>query len=169
MKTIQYKVYRRVNGTPWHIFDTSSYKRPSFENLTDTWSGSGVNGEIDMPTMAQLGSTEIELGFKNVNDNAYVLYGQELQEIEVRWVVDEVDPKTGKIKMVAKKDIVKFYPKGLDGGSVEVNAPNEGTLKGEAIYFKHIENGRALIEVDKLGNVFKIKGVDYAASIREAL
>lgn len=168
-KTIQYKIYRRSNGVAQYVDDTTSYKRPALESLSDTISGAGINGEIDLPTIAQLASMEIELAFKNVNDKATALFGQETQEIEARWVTDVLDSKSGSITHEAKKDIVKFIPKSLDMGNIEVNAGNEGSITGEVLYFKHIVNGRALVEIDKLANVFKINGVDYAASIREAL
>lgn len=168
-KTIQYAIYNRKNGKADFITDTSSLKRPSIEAMTDTIKGAGIMGEIDLPTMGQLSAMEYEITFKNANKKAIELFGQETQHIEVRWVTDVLDTTTSKVTVKANKDIIKGVPKKIDLGSIEGNSNNEATLPLEILYFKHIQDGETLIEIDKLNNVFIINGVDYMAKIREAL
>ena len=66
-KTVQYAVYSRDGGSPAYVQDTTTVTRPSLEFLTDTLSGAGINGEIDMPTYAQLGSMTYEIGLRRTN------------------------------------------------------------------------------------------------------
>jgi P2 family phage contractile tail tube protein len=168
-KVIQYSVYDRTSGKAEFICDTSSYKRPSLETLTDTVKGAGIMGEIDLPTLGQLASMEIEIGFKNSNEKAVDLFSQKTHEIETRWVTDALNTKNANMKTVAHKEIVKCISKKLDLGNIEANAANEATLTAEAIFYKYIIDGKAMIEIDKLNNVFKINGKDYAEQIRQAL
>ena len=168
-KVIQYAIYDRTGGKPEFICDTSSVKRPSLEPMTETMKGAGIMGEIDLPTITQIGALEYEISFKRVNKKAVSMFGQETQHLELRWVTDVLDTTNAKIGTCANKDIIKAIPKKLDLGSVEGNAANEGTVTLEILYFKHIQDGETLIEIDKLNNVLIINGKDYAKEIREAL
>lgn len=168
-KTVQYAIYDRTNGRPDFICDTSSYKRPSIEMLTDSVKGAGIMGEIDLPTPGQIGPLEMEIAFKNSNKKAIDLFSQKSHDLEIRWATDVLDSSNGSVKISAKKDIIKCIPKKLDLGNIETNASNEGSLAAEIIYFQHIIDGESVIEIDKLNNVFKINGVDYSSTIRQAL
>lgn len=168
-KTIQYSIYDRTEGKAEFIADTTSLKRPSIEMLTDTIKGAGIMGEIDYPALAQLAAMEYEISFKTTNKKAIALFGQKTHHLETRWVTDVLDSATGNVGIRANKDIIKGVPKKIDLGSVEGNSNNEATLPLEVLYFKHIQDGETLIEIDKLNNVFIINGVDYAKELREAL
>jgi len=168
-KTIQYAIYDRTSGKPEYVGDTASYKRPSLEMLTDTIKGAGIMGEIDFPTLGQLGAMEAEISFKKSNKKAVELFGQKSHDLEIRWVVDALDSSDASIKAEANKEIIKCLSKKLDLGNIETNATNEGTLTVEILYYQYIINGESVVEIDKLNNVFKINGVDYASQIRQAL
>ncbi len=168
-KTLQYKIYNRTSGKAEFVADTTSYKRPDIEVMTESISGGGIAGEIDMPTLGQLSSMEIEIGFKRANKKAVELFAQKTQDIEVRWVTDVIDTAGAIVSTCANKDIIKAIPKKLSLGNIETNSTNEASVPLEVIYIKHIQDGEALFEIDKLNNIFIVNGVDYAKKIREAL
>ena len=168
-KTINYNIYDRTNGRPEYVGDTTSYKRPSLELLTDSIKGAGIMGEIDLPSPAQLGSMEVEISARKTNSKLIELFGQKSHSLEIRWAADTLDTSAGTTKVEANKEIIKGVPKKLELGNVESGAANEASLTLEVLYYQHIVDGISLIEIDKLNNVFKIKGVDYAAGIRDAL
>lgn len=168
-KTIQYAVYNRSSGSSKFVGDTTTVTRPNLELLTDTISGAGILGEIDMPTIAQLASMIYEIALRKQNDDAISLFEQKTQEIEVRWVSDLVDSASGNSSVIANKDIVKGRPKSISGGSIENNTTNETTVALEVFYLKHIQNGITKYEIDKLNNVFIINGIDYGKIIRDNL
>ena len=169
-KTIQYSIYDRTEGgKPEFVTDTTSLKRPSLETLTETIKGAGIAGELDLPTLGQLASMTYEIGFKRSNKKAVTFFGQKLQHFETRWVTDVLDSENGKVVHSANKEIVKAIPKSLDLGSLEGNTANETTVAMEVTYYKFIQDGVTLLEIDKLNNVFIVDGWDYAAPLREAL
>lgn len=168
-KTIQYAVYNRDNGTPKFIQDTTNITRPSLEYLTDTISGAGIMGELDMPSLAQLSSMTYEIALRRTNAASVQLFAPGSHEIETRWVTDVIDSSTGNVRVAACKEIVKGNAKSLDNGTLENNASQDGTVSLEVTYYKLIQDGETLIEIDKLNNVFVVMGVDYAAQIRENL
>lgn len=169
-KTIQYSIYDRTSGgKPTFITDTTSIKRPSLEIMTESMKGAGIAGEIDLPSMGQLGALSYEIGFKRTNKEAVKLFEQKTQHLETRWVTDVLDATDSKLGTCANKEIVKGIPKSLDLGSLEGNSANEATVTLEILYYKFIQDGVTLIEIDKLNNVFIVNGTDYAKKLREAL
>ena len=168
-KTIQYSIYNKNDGKSTLITDSASVKRPSIENMTETIKGTGIMGEIDFPTLLQIAAMEYEISFKSASKEAIDLFAQKTQSLEIRWATDYLDTETSKVSIRANKDIIRGVPKKIDLGSIETNSGNEATLPLEVLYFKHIQDGETLIEIDKLNNVFIINGVDYAKGLREAL
>ena len=168
-KTIQYSVYNRDSGKPKLVGDTSSYTRPSIEALTDTVKGAGLMGEIDLPTLGQIGSMECELAFNKTNTEFIQLAAPKAHKIEVRWVTDILDSAKASIGIEANKEIMTVIPKTAELGDIESNETNEATITFEVLYYQYIVAGKSVLEIDKLNNVYKVNGVDYTAKIRSAL
>ena len=168
-KTIQYAVYDRTNGVAKYIEDTASYTRPEIAMMSDGVSGAGIMGEIDLPTLGQVDSMEMAIALNNTNPKAIAMFAPGAHTAEVRWATNVLDSATGQSRVQAKKDIIKYLPKNLSLGDVENNETNEGELTGEVLTFQHIIDGKTVIKIDKLNNVFIVNGVDYSAAIRSAL
>lgn len=168
-KTLQYAVYDRTGGRAQFVEDTTAVARPNVELLTDTIKGAGILGEIDLPTFGQIGSMTYEVTLRRTNPRAVALSSPGMHELEVRWVTDIINSATGKAGTCANKDIVKGIYKKTDGGSLENNTAQETTIGFEIVYFKHIQDGRTTVEIDKLNNVFAVDGVDYLSGIRAGL
>lgn len=168
-KTINYSVYARIDGQMKYLNDTTNLQLPSIEHLTDTIKGAGIMGEIDWPSYCQVGSMTFTPGFRIDGVDAAALSAPIAQEFEVRWVTDKFDSANISIGTDAHKVIMKTIPKKYDPGKIEPGATMDGSSDFEVVYYKKILNGDALIEIDKLNNVYKVNGVDYAASIRDAL
>ena len=168
-KTLQYAVYDRTEGRAQFVQDTTTVTRPSIELLTDTIKGAGILGEIDMPALGQIGSLNYEIGLRRTNPRAVALFAQKTHELEVRWVTDVVDSNNAKIGTSANKDIFKGVSKKMEGGTLENISAQETTLGFEVVYFKHIQDGKTMVEIDKLNNVLIVDGIDYAKEIRDNL
>lgn len=168
-KTIQYALYDRTNGRPKHIADTRTYTRPPISLMTDTFAGAGIMGEIDLPTWGQIQSMEGSLAFKTSDKDSIDLFSPKVHEIEARWVTDALDTSNIVMGTKAHKEIIKYYPKSADLGTIETNTSNEYSLTYEILYYKYIVDGYTVMEIDKLNSVFKVNGVDYYAQIRDSL
>ena len=168
-KTIQAAIYDRTDGKATYVDDSATYKRPDIEMITDGFSGLGIMGEIDLPTLAQVGGMEGEIGFTNSSKRSTALFAPGSHIIEARWVTNVLDTSTGKSSVVAHKEICTILPKNLGLGDIEPNEANEPSLTYEIIAYEYICNGESLIKIDKLNNVFMVNGVDYSKQIRDAL
>ena len=168
-KTIQYSIYDRTSGSAKYVDDTATYTRPEIAMLTDGISGAGIMGEIDMPSLGQLDSMEIEIALNKTNERAVAMFAPGAHTVEVRWVTNVLNTATGSSHIQANKEIVKYVPKTLSMGDIENNETNEGPLTGEVLTYQYIIDGKTVIKIDKLNNVFIVNGVDYSAAIRSAL
>ena len=168
-KTIQYSIYDRTDGTAKYVDDTATYKRPDIEMLTDGFTGAGIMGEIDLPTLGQIGGMEGEMTFNRTNQKVVALFSPGSHIIEARWVTNVLDTATGASKIQANKEIITLLPKSLSLGDIEGNETNESTMTYEVVAYEYIIDGKSMIKIDKLNNVFIVNGKDYSAQIRDAL
>lgn len=168
-KTIQYAIYDRTSGSTKFVEDTSSYTRPEIAMMSDGISGSGIMGEIDLPTIGQIDSMEIEVALNKTNERAIAMFAPGAHTMEVRWATNVLNTSTGSSAVQANKEIIKYLPKTLSLGDIENNETNEGTLTGEVLTYQYIIDGKTVIKIDKLNNVFIVNGTDYSSAIRSAL
>lgn len=168
-KTIQYAIYDRTSGSAKFVEDTQSYTRPEIAMMTDGFSGAGIMGELDLPTLGQLDSMEIEVALNKTNEKAVAMFAPGAHTMEVRWVTNVLNTANGNSEIQANKEIIKYLPKTLSLGDIENNETNEGTLTGEVLTYQYIIAGKTVIKIDKLNNVFIVNGKDYSSAIRSAL
>ena len=169
-KTIQYSVYdKTVKGKTTYVDDTATYKRPDLEMLTDGFTGAGIMGEIDLPTLGQIGSMEGELSFNRTNKKVIKLFAPGSHKIEVRWATNVLNTANGNSAVQANKEILTILPKNLSLGDIEGNETNESSMTYEILVYEYFIDGKSVIKIDKLNNVFKVNGVDYSEQIRKAL
>lgn len=165
-KTVNYSVYDRTDGGRVFLQDTKSVKRPDIEFQSDTIKGPGMLGEIEMPTLAQVNSLSHEINLRRETVETAGLMEPKIHEMEIDWTTDAMDAENKKLVAVANKEIIRYLPKKFSAGSLEGGTSEDGTLSVEDLYYKRIQDGDVLYEIDKLNNVCIINGVDYAADIR---
>lgn len=166
-KVIDYTVYVRDNGKATKIPDTTSVTLPSIEKLTDTIKGSGIIGEIDVPTYGQIGSMETEVATRTTNDKFGLLITA--NELEYRWVTDVLDPSSGKVSVVAHKAFLKVINKKAEEGKLETGSAQDGSVSYEVIAYKRIINGNEIINIDKLNGIFSVNGINMFDNISQYL
>lgn len=164
-KTINYRLYNLSNGKREILQDTKTVKRPDIEYTSDTIKGPGLLGEIDMPTLAAVSSMSHEIGLRRETVDSANLMAPEIHSLELDWDTDVLNPTSGKIEVSHNKEIIKCLPKSFSPGSIEGNTSEDGTLKVEDLYYKRIQDGQALDEIDKLNGKLMINGVDYTGQI----
>ncbi len=168
-KVIEYSVYAKFDGVLFFVGDTTEITLPSIENLTDKISGAGILGEIDMPVTGQVGAMEFSMGFRNTTLSLAKLYAPGVQEVEVRWLVDQVDKGSGVVTKQAHKAFIRGMSKKMDEGKVQKNNSMDSSYSMEVLYYNRTLGGRSVLEIDKLNNVFAVDGVDYMKDVRDAL
>jgi|GEM_PF-981896 len=168
-KTINYNVYRRDSGKAKLINDTSSLQLPSIEMITDTMKGSGIMGEIDMPTPGQIASMVFTMNIKASNEDSAYLITPGLIRLEARWVTDSMDTTSGKSAHVANKAFITGYLKKFDEGKVETGAATDGSYEYEVTAYQRIMNGKEILHINKFTGDYIINGKNYGKELQAAL
>lgn len=166
-KTIDFSVYVRDSGSADKIGNTTDITLPSIEKITDTIKGSGILGEIDMPTLGQLSSMETEISVR-VSDEKFATLAA-ASNLEYRWVTDAYNTSNGKARVVANKAFLTVANKKADEGKIESGASQDGSVSFEVIAYKRICDGKEIINVDKLNGIYKINGKDMFSDISQYL
>lgn len=169
-KTVQFRL-RATNpsGVLELLDDNSDIQLPSIEKLTDTIKGSGIMGEIDFPSFAQLGS--MTLTINNRADNAQYASLSRPGEIkfEIVWVVDVLDTNNVSLGLQQNKVFLTGLSKKYDPGKIDVNSGADGSSEFEVIYYRKIIDGKEVLLIDKFNYKYVVNGVDYASALRTAL
>lgn len=165
-KTINYAVYIRDSGTPNKILDTTEVELPPIEFMTDSIKGSGILGEVDLPTW-NLKSMAVKISLRASNEDTGALMSA--TDIELRWVTDVFDTNNIKTGVNAHKAFIKCLPKKLEEGKIAMGEASDGSLEFEAYAYKRTVNGKEIINIDKFNNVLIINGKNLLADVQSAL
>lgn len=162
-KTIAYNVYSNKLLVP----DTTEVELPEIEYLTDTISGAGILGEIDLPTLSQIGSMTTTVSFRSSNSKTIEMLKN--SDLEIRWVSDCIDTSTGNTSTVANKAFMKVKLKKFAEGKIAGGAAQDGSYEYEVLAYRRIVDGAEMLNIDKLNNVYKINGIDQISDITKNL
>lgn len=169
-KTIQYRLKAtNTSGALENIDDTANVTLPSIEKMTDTQSGSGIMGEIDMPTFAQIGSLVFTISNRADTPQYSMLSRPGEIKFELVWVIDLFDTAGAKIGIQQHKMFMSGVNKTYSMGNVEVNAGADGSSEFEIYYLRKIIDGKEVLLIDKYNFKYVVHGVDYTSNILTAL
>lgn len=162
-KTIAYNVYAGKYQVP----DTTEVELPSVEMLTDTISGAGILGELDLPTFGQIGSMTCTVSFRASNEKTVDML--RTNSLEVRWVSDSIDTSNASATTVANKAFMKVKLKNFEEGKIANGSAQDGSYEYEVLSYRRIIDGAEILNIDKLNNVYKINGIDQIHDITKNL
>lgn len=168
-KTIEYRIQAEIDGRDKYIANTTDVSLPDIEPMTDTIKGAGIMGEIDWPSLCQIGSMTFGFGARSISRDAAKLNAPEAQRMTVRWVTETVNTSKMQSEMLSHKAIVVGIPKKTSRGKVEKGNAMDTSYEFEVIYYREFVDGRETIYVDKFNNIYRVDGVNYAEAIENAL
>lgn len=151
------------------LLGTADIELPSIEYLTDTIKGSGIAGEVNMPTMGMTSSMEVKINWRTINGDLTELMAPRAHDLEFRGAQAHYDSATGRIQQIPAVIKVRVLPKSGEIGKFETGATTGSSNKMECVYLKVDINGAVKIEIDKFARVFRINGADYMEDVRLAL
>lgn len=142
---------------------------PNLESMSETISGAGIAGEIDMPTPGHFGAISIEIPFRTLYDQSFSLLSPRGRIITLRASQSSWSSTEGKLVNKGLKITLKTIPKGLDLGTIGVGKPTGSTNSLEVLYIKVELDGKTLLELDKLNYIFVVNGEDILKDVRNQI
>jgi P2 family phage contractile tail tube protein len=142
---------------------------PSFEAMTETISGAGLAGEVDMPVLGHFGSMSVEISWRTMTTDATRLSQQTAQYLDMRGSIEQYEERTGAITTMPMKVAVITVPKSLNLGNLNVGTSSDSSNEFECSYIKVWLGGKEVVELDKFNYIYRVHDVDYLASVRRDL
>ncbi|MFD0710636.1 phage major tail tube protein [Paenibacillus sp. GCM10027626] len=163
-KLNNFTVFR--NGSQW--LGNSDIVLPNLEPKTDTLSGAGLGGEIESPTIGHFGSMTCTLNWRTVSREAIELL-QDANTLDFRGAQQVYNPTNGQIDSVGIRVTVKAMAKNVTLGNFAPAAATETSTELEVTYIKIWQDGKVVVEIDKLNFVYRVNGKDLMEKIRKQL
>ncbi|MFG6383464.1 MAG: phage major tail tube protein [Lachnospiraceae bacterium] len=141
---------------------------PDFEAITETLSGPGIIGEIDDPTLGHFQSMEMEIPFRTMDKDLFILSNDiSSVTITLRGAIQYTINSSGATALKPMRVVVRGKNKGLTGGKAKQGSGTGSSIKLEILYIL-IEIGKVVeIELDKLNAVYRVHGKDLLEKVRK--
>jgi P2 family phage contractile tail tube protein len=165
-QNINFRVY---NGENQDLLGIAEVTLPNFEAMTETVSGAGIAGEIDMPVLGHFGSMTVELSWRTMTSDAVTLSEQKAHRLDLRGSIEQYDEQSGDIASIPMKIALVTIPKGLNLGNLNVGTGSDSSTELECVYIKVWLDGKESVELDKFNYIYRVNGVDYLESVRRDL
>jgi uncharacterized protein len=138
-------------------------------NLTATFKGAGVPGEIDVPVQCHFQAMSVVLNWHTVTDDATFLFWQDGINLEI-WAAHQYHETTeNRIIHHGWRYILGLLPKGLNFGTLEVGAVAGASTEHEVMDMRVLFNDREMFVLDKGNFVNRVDGHDFGAPIRQLI
>ena len=164
-KLVNYEVFKE--GT--RKLGMADVTLPDIDYKTETLSGAGIGGEIDMPTLGQTNGMETSISWRTLNEDVTELLEQKAHDLEFRGANQHYDAATGKFRVQAVKVNIRGVPKKGGLGKLEPASRSDSENVLETLYLKVTIDGEKKVEIDKLNYIHFVNGTDYLAEVRQAL
>ena len=157
-KVIAYNIY--TNGVKLGV--TGKVDTPEFKMKTSTMSGAGVGGEIEVPT-------EHEIPLTLLGEDLAELLQQGMDVQLIYRGATQCALKSGGFATKQLRIVEGGIVKGFKGGSLEAGSQMEASVTLETVRYKMENAGEELIAIDKLNNIYRVKGKDMLAELNKMI
>lgn len=143
---------------------------PSIQYMTDTQSGAGIMGEIDMPTIGMTQSTEVSIEWNELTKAFSGLVGnRDGVSLEFRGAIDHVDEKLNRKVIVPVFVAIAGFTKSAELGTLTPGSKSSPSMTVECWRVKITIDGVVTTHINKYANIFVVNGEDIYSEVRAAL
>lgn len=140
---------------------------PDFEPSSETVTGAGILGEIDDPTVGYFGNQEIEIPFRVLDKEAVDMMDMtKAIQLEIRGAQQTTDSE-GNIEFCPMRVVVRGRSGKLAMGKVKAGSTMDTKITLTVLYILIELEGKPVLELDKMNEVYKVNGKDVLAKVKE--
>jgi len=163
-KINKYNVYAKGNKL---LGRGDEMELPKFETPGETVSGAGILGEIDDPTVGYFTNQTMDVPFRVLDQAAVdMLDMTKAVQLEIRGAQQTTD-SYGNIVFRNMRVVVRGRSNSFTPGKLKNGSTMDTAISISILYILIELDGESMVELDKLNEVFKIRGVDMLAEIKE--
>ena len=161
----RFKVYR---GGKQLIGIAGELNLPKITNLVESLEGAGVGGNMDVSVIGMIENMELELTFDTVCGDLFsVIDPTESENITINGALQGMDSGTRKAGFVDLSVIVAGQTKEFNPGTVKAGGKMGSSVTMTLDYYKLILDGKTMVEIDRMGDVYTINGKDVLKEVRD--
>lgn len=162
-KIADFNVYSNGNKL---IGVTGEVTLPDLVQKSESISGPGILGEIDVPSIGQYESLEQTIPFRTIHTKMFEhMNPKTAVDLTLRGAIQVLDGE-GNTKFVGLRVVMRGLQKGFKPGKVAAGSPMDSELSFELTYLMIEVDGQNEFELDKLNTVLKIHGKDVLAEVK---
>ena len=140
---------------------------PDLEPKTETVSGSGLLGEIDVPIVGQFGNIAQEIKFRCINKDFFSMIDPtQPVELVLRGDVQMLDGN-GVISHVGARIVYRGIPAKMAIGTFKQGGAMDSSITLNLTYIKVELDGKEKLELNKVSPAFRVNGKDMLAPIKQ--
>ena len=140
---------------------------PDFEPSSDTVTGAGILGEIDDPTIGYFANQEIEVPFRVLDREAVDMMDMtRAAPLEIRGAQQTTNSE-GDIEFRPMRVVVRGRSGKLAMGKVKAGSTMDTKITLTVLYILIELEGKPVLELDKMNEVYKVNGKDVLAKVKE--
>lgn len=165
-QNINFKVYDSESN---ELLGIAEVNLPEVTAMSETISGAGLAGEVDMPVIGHIQAMSATLNWRTLTKEATRLNAPKAHKLDLRGSVQNYDPGNGTKGTYAVKHSVVVIPKNLNLGNLNVGTTADTASEFELPYIKTLIGNEEVLELDKFNYIYRVHGVDYLESVRRDL
>ena len=140
-----------------------------FEYMTESVTGLGLAGEIDLPVIGHFKSLTLKLKWNTLCPEAIELMEPKAHQLQIYASIQNWEADDGTFSPVPCRVNCKATPKKGGAGKFEPGKKMEPESEFEMTYLKMQVNGKGIVEIDKISMICNINGTDYLSTVRSQL
>ena len=147
---------------------------PDFEPSSETVTGAGILGEIDDPTVGYFSNQELEIPFRLLDkETADMMDMTKAVQLEIRGAQQTTNTEglttyqLNFLRLLCMRVVVRGRGGKLTTGKVKAGSSMDTKITLTTLYILIEVDGKTVVELDKLNEVYKVNGVDVLAKIKE--
>lgn len=161
-----YKVY---DGESNEYYGIASIELPELTKATVDLKGSGIIGTISAPIEFSLDSMSATLNFRTLSASAVNFIAPGKKSFVLVFLNQETDISTLAPVFKGYRILLEGKSKSVKLGSVNTGEATDTSCELEVYRMKVTESGTDRMEINKLGGIFSINGINYIEYINSGL
>ena len=146
---------------------TSEVSLPDLSPLTTTISGAGMAGEIESASIGMFGSIKQEINFRMLSQEMLKMYNPlKPVKLTLRSSVQSTVKSTNEITTQGMRIVFGGHPLDLKPGTVKQGDQMSATITLEVTYLLIEVDGKTMLELDKLNDIYVVNQVDILEKVR---
>ncbi|MGN1369363.1 MAG: phage major tail tube protein [Aristaeellaceae bacterium] len=147
----------------------ASVQLPNINYITQNITGAGIAGTVESVLIGMIDAMSATFNFRSCMGAAVNLLTPVKHTIDLRAAEQHWDTVNVERNVVSDKYVLVMVPKNFTAGTISPASMVDTNIEFSVAYYAAYKDGKKCWEIDPFNYICEIDGVDYMASVRQAL